>query len=83
MSPGILTPVADGESALSSTKMLEIGPFRAGATQHFVMESRMWDTMPDPVKSVVIYDYATKTAYGTANLSDPSSSSGASSADKG
>ncbi len=40
----------------------------------------MWDSVPEPVLGVVIYDYATKTAYGTANLSDPSSSPRATSA---
>jgi hypothetical protein len=74
LSPGTLTPGAGGVSALSSTRLLELGPFRAGASQHFVMDSQMWDTVPEPVLSVVIYNYATKTAYGTANLSHPLSS---------
>jgi hypothetical protein len=28
----------------------------------------MWEAMPEPVRSVVIYNFAEKTAYGTANL---------------
>ncbi|MDF2050247.1 DM13 domain-containing protein [Arthrobacter sp. Cr_A7] len=83
LSPGTLTPGAGGVSVLSSTKMLEVGPFRAGATQPFVMDSQAWDTMPEPVLSVVIYNYATKTAYGTANLSAPLSSPRATSVNKG
>jgi hypothetical protein len=34
------------------------------------MDRRMWDAMPEPVRSVVIYNFAEKTAYGTANLTE-------------
>ena len=57
--------------------MIEIGPFRAGATQRFVMDSGMWAAIREPVRSVLIYDYATKSTYGTANLSGPPNSPGA------
>jgi hypothetical protein len=35
------------------------------------MDSRNWLAMsPEPVRSVVIYNYADKIAYGTANLTE-------------
>jgi hypothetical protein len=34
------------------------------------MDSRMWAAMPETVRSVVIHNYADKTAYGTANLTE-------------
>lgn len=83
LSPGTLAPGADGGPALSSTRMIEIGPFRAGATQRFVMDSGTWAAIREPVRSVLIYDYATKAAYGTANLSGPPDSPGAPSAGRG
>lgn len=69
LSPGTLTDSAGGPE-LSSTRMIEIGPFRTGATQRFVMDSPMWSAMKEPVRSVLIYDYAAKSARGVAVLSD-------------
>ena len=34
------------------------------------MDTRMWSTMPSSVRSVVVYNYPERTAYGTANLTD-------------
>ncbi|WP_255470798.1 DM13 domain-containing protein [Pseudarthrobacter sp. B4EP4b] len=70
LSPGTLAARAGGELEVSSTKMIEIGPFRAGATQRFVMDSQMWTAMEEPVRSVLIYDYSAKNTRGAAALSD-------------
>lgn len=70
LSPGTLVVGVGGELKLSSMKMIEIGPFRAGATQRFVMDAQMWTAMQDPVRSVLIYDYSAKKTRAAAVLSD-------------
>jgi hypothetical protein len=70
LSPGILGPGSDGEPGLSSSTLIELGPLSQSGSQRVDMDSRMWAAMPEPVRSVVIYSYADKTAYGTANLTE-------------
>lgn len=70
LSPGTLGPGSDGEFELSSSTLIELGPLSQSGSQRVDMDSRMWATMPEPVRSVVIYNYADKTAYGTANLTE-------------
>jgi hypothetical protein len=70
LSPGTLAAGPGGELEVSSTKMIEIGPLRAGATQRFVMDSQMWAAMQEPVRTVLIYDYSAKNTRGAAVLSD-------------
>lgn len=70
LSPGSLAAGVGGELELSSTKMIEIGPFRAGATQRFVMDAQMWTAIQDPVRSVLIYDYSDKNTRAAAVLSE-------------
>jgi hypothetical protein len=70
LSPGIVGPGPGGELELSSSMLIDLGPLplSRSSSQRVEMDSRMWEAMPEPVLSVVIYNYAEKTAYGTANL---------------
>lgn len=70
LSPGTLRPGSDGELELSSSTLIELGPLSQSGSQRVDMDARMWTAMPAPVRSVVIYNYADKTAYGTANLTE-------------
>lgn len=70
LSPGTLAAGVGGDLELSSTEMIEIGQFRDGATQRFVMEAQMWTAMQDPARSVLIYDYSAKNTRAVAVLSD-------------
>jgi hypothetical protein len=70
LSPGNFAAGAGGELELPSTRMIEIGPFRAGAIQRFVMDGPMWAAMQEPVRSVLIYHYSAKNTRGAAVLSD-------------
>lgn len=68
LSPGTLASGAGGEPELSSTRMIEIGPFRAGTTHRFVMDRHKWESIQEPVGSVLIYDYSAKNTRGAAVL---------------
>lgn len=68
LSPGTLSPDASGGLGLTSTTLIDVGPLDHTADQRVDMDSRMWSTLPEPVRSVVIYDIADRTAFGTANL---------------
>ncbi len=72
LSPGIGGPGPGGELQLSSSTLIELGPLplARSSSQRVDMDSRMWESMPKPVRSVVIYNNAEKTAYGTANLTE-------------
>lgn len=68
LSPGTLSLDAKGEPGLTSTILIELGPLGDGASQRIDMDAKMWSSLPSPVRSVVIYNYADRTAHGTANL---------------
>ena len=70
LSPGTVRPGPSGELELSSSTLIELGPqpLSRSSSQRIEMDLRMWEAMPGPVRSVVIYNFAEKTAYGTANL---------------
>ena len=70
LSPGTLSPSSSGELELSSSTLIELGPLSQSSSQRVDMDSKMWDAMRDPVRSVVIYNYGDKTTYGTANLTE-------------
>ncbi|VXB45147.1 DM13 domain-containing protein [Arthrobacter sp. 8AJ] len=69
LSPGTLVPGTGGSAGLSSTKLIELGPL-TGAGQRVEMDAARWAALREPIRSVVIYDYAGKTALGTANLQE-------------
>ncbi|WP_458111773.1 DM13 domain-containing protein [Arthrobacter sp. R1-13] len=68
LSPGTLSPNASGELGLTSQDLIELGQLDATGSQRVEMDIRQWSSLPSPVRSVVIYNYADRTAYGTANL---------------
>ena len=68
LSPGTLGPGPTGEPELSSSTLIELGPLGRASSQRIDMEPGRWEAMPEPVRSVVIYNYADRAAYGTANL---------------
>lgn len=70
LSPGRLIPDGKGELGLSSAELIDLGPISDDPSHRIDMDTRMWSSIPSPVRSVVIYNYADRTAYGTANLSD-------------
>ncbi|MFC9772759.1 MULTISPECIES: DM13 domain-containing protein [unclassified Pseudarthrobacter] len=69
LSPGILAPDSTGQPGLSSSTLIELGPLSGSPQQRIDIDARMWSAMAVPVRSVVVYNYADKTAYATANLS--------------
>ncbi len=69
LSPGILAPDSTGQPGLSSSTLIELGPLSGSPQQRIDIDARMWSAMPSPVRSVVVYNYADKTTYATANLS--------------
>ena len=75
LSPGTLSPDATGELALTSPDLIELGPLDRTGSQRVEMDIRRWSSLPSPVRSVVIYNYADRTAYGTANLIDQQATS--------
>jgi hypothetical protein len=76
LSPGTLSPDATGELGLTSPDLIELGPLDDSGSQRVEMDIRRWSSLPSPVRSVVIYNYADRTAYGTANLTDQQGISG-------
>lgn len=70
LSPGTLRPGPTREPELSSSTLIELGPLRLdrAGSQRIDLEPGRWESMPEPVRSVVIYNYADRVAYGTANL---------------
>lgn len=70
LSPGTLSPNAQGELGLTSSTFIELGPLTGTPDQRIDVDAKRWSMMPEPVRSVVIYNYAERTAYGTANLAD-------------
>ncbi|WP_324641965.1 DM13 domain-containing protein [Pseudarthrobacter sp. LT1] len=69
LSPGTLVPGTGGGAGLSSARLIELGPL-TGASQRVEMDAARWAALREPIRSVVIYDYAGKTALGTANLQE-------------
>ena len=68
LSPGTLSPTANGELTLTSTEMYELGDLNCSTgDQMYDIGSERWANTP-PIGSVVIYDYQARVAYGTANL---------------
>ena len=68
LSPGTLSPNANGELGLTSTEMLELGGLKSSkGDQQYEIGSKQWATM-SRVRSVVIYDYRARVAHGAANL---------------
>ena len=61
-----------GEIELSSSTLIDLGtlPHSRSSSPRVEIDARMWTAMPEPVRSVVIYNYAEKTAHGTANLTE-------------
>lgn len=70
LSPGTLSPNAQGELGLTSSTFIELGPLTGTPNQRIDIGAKRWSMMWEPVRSVVIYNYAERTAYGTANLAD-------------
>lgn len=71
-SPGTLSPTANGGLALTSPDMFVLARLeRTRGTQQYEISGGQWAGMP-PVGSVVIYDFAARTAYGAANLAQAS-----------
>lgn len=70
LSPGTVRPGPGGELELSSSTFIDLGPspLSQSSSQRIEMDPKMWKSMPGPVRSVVIYNFAEKTAYGAANL---------------
>lgn len=65
LSPGTLSPSDKGEPGLSSTTLFDLGPLKEGPSQRIEMDLRMWSAIQAPVRSVVVFNYADKIAYGT------------------
>ncbi|WP_258061793.1 DM13 domain-containing protein [Arthrobacter sp. ZGTC412] len=70
LSPGTLSPSDKGEPGLSSTSLIDLGPLNEGPSQRLEMDIKMWSAIQTPVRSVVVFNYADKVAYGTANLTE-------------
>jgi hypothetical protein len=68
LSPGTLSPGANGEAGLTSSTLIDLAPLSDQPSQRIDMDIKMWSALPAPVRSVVIYNYADRTAHGTANL---------------
>lgn len=68
LSPGTLSPNDKGDLALTSSELLDFGPLDDTASLGIHMDTKMWSSLRSPIRSVVIYNYADRTAYGTANL---------------
>ncbi|WP_461190273.1 DM13 domain-containing protein [Arthrobacter sp. Z4-13] len=68
LSPGTLRPNDEGDLALTSTELLDLGPLNDTASRGIQMDTKMWSSIRAPIRSVVIHNYAERTAYGTANL---------------
>lgn len=66
LSPGTVSTNDKGELALTDLEFFELGPLNdTGMGIH--MDTEKWSSI-SPIRSVVIYNYAERTAYGTANL---------------
>jgi hypothetical protein len=66
-----LSPNADGELGLTSTQLNVIADLKlAQGSQQYELATKMWATLPSPVRSVVIYNFPARVAYGTANLTE-------------
>ena len=70
LSPGTAIPGPQGDLELSSSTLFELAPQPLGnAGSHRIeISTGMWEAMPKPVRSVVVYNYTDRTVYGTANL---------------
>lgn len=67
-SPGTLSPAVNGDLALTSPDMYVLARLeQTRGAQQYEISGGQWAGMP-PVGSVVIYDFAARTAYGAANL---------------
>lgn len=74
-SPGTLSPNAEGQLGLTSDQLIVMADLKpASGTQVYELEAGMWDTLPSAVRSVVIYNFPDRVAYGTANLTQISPS---------
>jgi hypothetical protein len=70
-SPGTLSPNAEGEFGLTSDQLIVIADLKpASGTHVYELEARMWDALPSKIRSVVIYNFPDRVAYGTANLTE-------------
>ena len=68
LSPGTLSPDENGELGLTSTVMHELGELKSfQGNQQYEISSQQWADTP-AIGSVIVYDYPTRSAYGTANL---------------
>ncbi|WP_139023236.1 DM13 domain-containing protein [Arthrobacter globiformis] len=68
LSPGTLSPNDEGDPAITSSELLDLGPIDDTASLRIHMDTKMWSSIRSPIRSVVIYNNAERTAYGTANL---------------
>lgn len=74
-SPGTLSPAAGGELGLTSDQLNVIADLKsASGAQVYELDARMWDALPAAARSVVIYNFRDRVAYGTANLTQMSPS---------
>lgn len=70
-SPGTLSPNAEGGLGLTSDQLIVMADLKPiSGTQVYEFEARRWDAMPSAVRSVVIYNFPDRVAYGTANLAE-------------
>ena len=68
LSPGTLSPGENGELGLTSTVMHELGGLKSfQGNQQYEISSQQWADTP-AIGSVIVYDYPTRSAYGTATL---------------
>ncbi|UYY81928.1 DM13 domain-containing protein [Arthrobacter sp. YA7-1] len=68
LSPGTLSPGANGELGLTSAARYELGGLKSSqGDQQYEIGSQQWANLP-AIGCVVIYDYPARLAYGAANL---------------
>ncbi|MFF2318653.1 DM13 domain-containing protein [Arthrobacter sp. NPDC058097] len=72
-SPGKLSPNAEGETGLASDHLVVVANLKlAEGDQKYELGTKMWTTLPSPARSVVIYNFPDRVAYGAANLTEVS-----------
>lgn len=70
-SPGTLSPNVEGEFGLTSDQLIVMADLKpVSGTQMYEFEAKRWNAMPSAVRSVVIYNFPDRVAFGTANLTE-------------
>ncbi|MCU1531909.1 MAG: hypothetical protein JWO49_1480 [Arthrobacter sp.] len=71
LSATALSPDAAGELGPTSTQLNVIADLKlAQGSQQYELDPRMWAGHTSPVRSVVIYNFPARVAYGTASLTE-------------